>query len=243
MNPLGGITFYDSLNRLSIGILLTYFFLPCLILESDGCCCAQSNDLAALAVYIIICYIVGLFFTLLIDRLCTEGYRKRCWFLKVFYKNDLKTIVKIADKIKYPIDNSLKSYYAAYYKVQRNGLLGNVPVLEAISAFLLNLCGVAMVYAFIGIILLILTLLGLCNNPPSFLHGLCPDSILKNAYSCLTSACDCPGYCRLAALLIISSITIVMTAKSRDVVELKIYRAIILVAIFLSDNNKPSNYI
>lgn len=82
MNPLQGITFYDSINRLVIGFLasLWIFFCPNLFEW-------ELDPAIITAIYLIVCYISGLFFSLLVDRIATV--KLPCCLGNIFYKNDI----------------------------------------------------------------------------------------------------------------------------------------------------------
>lgn len=72
MNQLQGITFYDSINRLVIGFLasLWIFFCPNIFRR-------ELDPAIVTATYLIACYIWGLFFSLLVDRISTVKF-SRC---------------------------------------------------------------------------------------------------------------------------------------------------------------------
>lgn len=150
MNPLQGITFYDSINRLVIGFLASFwvfYFIDDLSQKFDSVYYA--------AVYLIACFVFGLFFSLLVDWFAEK---KHIGFLsKIFYKNNLEKIKRIASKRQVIIledDIPIPDYWRKYYAVQQAGLLGNIPALEMISAFMLNLCALSLVSAVLSLALL-----------------------------------------------------------------------------------------
>lgn len=157
MNPLQGITFYDSINRLVIGFLasLWIFFCPNLF--------EWKLDPAIItAIYVIACYISGLFFSLLVDRIATV--KLSCCLGNIFYKNDIIRIRRAAARKKVILKSmkgqpAIDAYFERYYAVQRAGLLGNVPAMETISAFLMNLAALCILYMTVVLLVIIFT----CN--------------------------------------------------------------------------------
>lgn len=160
MNPLQGITFYDSINRLVIGFLasLWIFFCPNIFRR-------ELDPAIVTATYLIACYILGLFFSLLVDRISTVKF-SRC-LGNIFYKNDIIRIRRAAARKKVILTNSkdksaTDAYFEKYYAVQRAGLLGNVPAMETISAFLMNLAALCMLYM-TGVLLVIILTRNCCQ--------------------------------------------------------------------------------
>lgn len=144
MNPLNGISFYDALNRLIIGFLasLWTFYLPIQIHEY-----LDKTHYAAL--YIVACFVVGFFFSLIVDRIAEA--KNLGVFNFIFYKNDMRRIDSIASELGINIipsetNNGIPNYWKMYYNVQRNGLLGNITAMESLSAFMLNLCSLSIAY-------------------------------------------------------------------------------------------------
>ncbi len=54
---------------------------------------------------------------------------------------------------------AIDAYFERYYAVQRAGLLGNVPAMETISAFLMNLAALCILYMTVVLLVIIFT----CN--------------------------------------------------------------------------------
>lgn len=150
MNPLQGISFYDAINRLVIGFLASlwiFYFrkeLP-----------PHFNNLYYTAVYLIACFVFGLFFSLLVDWIASQ---KHTGFLRrMFYKNNPYKIRAVASRRQVDLlgeDIPIPDYWRKYYTVQQAGLLGNISALETISAFMLNLCALSFVSTFLGLTLL-----------------------------------------------------------------------------------------
>ena len=137
MNTLPGISFYDALSRLSIGLLI---FFP--LIKISYWPKFSDDSTINLALFILTCYLAGFIISFLFNLIsscknnCVKFY---------FYKNDLTRINKLISE--YDIDtkpiqvegkDDVITYWNIYYCVQKNGLLGNVPYLEALSAFFLN---------------------------------------------------------------------------------------------------------
>lgn len=155
MNPLQGITFYDSINRLVIGFLasLWIFFCPNIFRR-------ELDPAIITAIYLIACYVFGLFFSLLVDRIATV--KLPCCLGHIFYKNDIIRIRRAAVQQKVILTNSkdqsaIDAYFEKYYSVQSAGLLGNVPAMETISAFLMNLAALCILYMTGGLLVIIFT--------------------------------------------------------------------------------------
>ena len=155
MNPLQGITFYDSINRLVIGFLasLLIFFCPNIFR-------CELDPAIITAIYLIACYVFGLFFSLLVDRIATV--KLPCCLGHIFYKNDIIRIRRAAAQQKVILTNSkdqsaIDAYFEKYYSVQSAGLLGNVPAMETISAFLMNLAALCILYMTGALVVIIFT--------------------------------------------------------------------------------------
>lgn len=131
-------SFYDALNKLVIGFLI---LLP-VVSFSD---CLSSDTI----LFVIACWMIGIFIWAVSESLM-QPFSQSLPFMK---KNNLEWINQEYDSVtkevgrKYidPVTSmplyklELRDYYSIYYKVQKNGLLGSVPVLESYSAFFLNL--------------------------------------------------------------------------------------------------------
>lgn len=190
MSPLLGSSLYDSLNRLVIGFLLSlwFFAIPCF----DISCIDYP---ITLCIYIIVCFITGLFFSLLIDKLAGINKPGINFF---FYKNKLANIRQICIRNSIPFPDTdkyeaLSTYYTYYYTVQRAGLLGSIPALETLSAFLMNLCGVCVLSLFLSACLLL-------NKNCSI-------------YCC----CHCCNIC--LCIILISFIILILSKLGRDYIE------------------------
>lgn len=162
-------SFYDGLNKLVIGFLILFPFIDF---------CSKGNDEIATISLIVFCWLIGIFlwaFLKSLSFICLSKFNLSHLFKSIPLpkKNNIdwinheyhsasedvgcKYIIKGKST---PIDNlELNDYYTIYYAVQRNGLLGSVPILESYSAFFSNLP-----FVFLWYIILILT--GIWQNNP-----------------------------------------------------------------------------
>ena len=148
MNPLQGSSFYDTINRLVVGIIATLWIFYVDSLRNSLHCFPYEIKIL---IYLIGCFIVGLFFSQLTEYIAGKNIDV---LNLIFYKNKISWIQNIAvvndvTFDKFPI---IESYYDKYYVVQCIGLLGNVPPQEALSAFMLNLSALSLYYIPIALI-------------------------------------------------------------------------------------------
>ena len=134
MNTITGFTFYDSLNKLTVGTLLL------LLVEGMIGKKAETNIL-----FFVTAFIIGIFYQTII----------KC--LTPFLTNNLHMIKKAHENVilknKYITkDDYLKAsynkddYLKAYYNVVKNGFLMNIPTLEAHENFLRNIWLICLLY-------------------------------------------------------------------------------------------------
>ena len=125
MNTISGLSFYDSLNKLTVGWLI---IMP--ILADTGS--AFNNPIAHVAAFL-----VGIIYQCVIQhstnclRNCICLIRKQNKWVKEERRR--KRITK-------------NQYNEAYYKVAMAGVLMNIPVLEAIENFIRNIFFIAVIY-------------------------------------------------------------------------------------------------
>ena len=124
MNTITGFTFYDSLNKLTVGTLLL------LLLEGMIGEKAETNIL-----FFVTAFIIGIFYQTII----------KC--LTPFLTNNLHMIKKAHENVilknKYITKDD---YLEAYYNVVKNGFLMNIPTLEAHENFLRNIWLICLMY-------------------------------------------------------------------------------------------------
>ena len=148
MNPLQGSSFYDTINRLVVGIIATLWIF---YVEPIRSCLHCFPFEIKVIVYLIGCLIVGLFFSQLTEYIAGNNINV---LNLIFYKNKISWIQNIAaaNDVKFDKLPIIESYYDKYYAVQKAGLLGNISPQEALSAFMLNLSALCLYYVFIAII-------------------------------------------------------------------------------------------
>lgn len=124
MNTITGFTFYDSLNKLTVGTLLL-LLIGGMIGEK-----AETNIL-----FFVTAFIIGIFYQTII----------KC--LTPFLTNNLHMIKKAHENVilknKYITKDD---YLEAYYNVVKNGFLMNIPTLEAHENFLRNIWLICLMY-------------------------------------------------------------------------------------------------
>jgi hypothetical protein len=90
--------------------------------------------------FCIVCYIVGLVYHRILERLLRSLRNMRCMLEKSHHdiNNEFPGIQNLpATRI---------AYYKAYYRLMRNNCLGNIPVLEAQAAFIRNVIPILAIY-------------------------------------------------------------------------------------------------
>lgn len=124
MNTITGFTFYDSLNKLTVGTLLL-LLLGGIIGEK-----AETNIL-----FFVTAFIIGIFYQTFIKNITR------------FLTNNLPMIKKAHENVilknKYITKDD---YLEAYYNVVKNGFLMNIPTLEAHENFLRNIWLICLMY-------------------------------------------------------------------------------------------------
>ena len=134
MNTITGFTFYDSLNKLTVGTLLL-LLLGGMIGEK-----AETNIL-----FFVTAFIIGIFYqTIIKDR--TRFLTNNLHMIKKAHEN-----VILKNKYMYKDDYQKAScdtddYLKAYYNVVKNGFLMNIPTLEAHENFLRNIWLICLLY-------------------------------------------------------------------------------------------------
>lgn len=167
MNTISGLSFYDSLNKMTIGILV--------LLLIDKSSEDIKYDIVSMFLFIVVAFIVGCFFQMIVQIITGDAVLKKSkknrlekinidlkksnnHFCKTQYKlikslffslftwtqwtNNPKLIQEAHNDVyKYSINSFEinRRYFKAYYNVVRNGLLMNIPILEALENFMRNL--------------------------------------------------------------------------------------------------------
>lgn len=185
MNTINGMSFYDSLTKLTMGFLLTWW-LPSIITKEE----LKLSDFSTIqsCLYIVACFVAGCLWQslgILCKKILLSITSKdssensdcyfECYLCSNMMKNKQKTFSMklscfIRDMIIFlflenrnnevmiytaynnfneeTIDRKklLDKYYKAYYKAEMEGTTRNLPVLEAIEAFLRSLIWVIICY-------------------------------------------------------------------------------------------------
>ena len=134
MNTITGFTFYDSLNKLTVGTLLL------LLLEGMIGEKAETNIL-----FFVTAFIIGIFYQTIIKCL-TPFLTNNLHMIKKAHENVIlknKYITK-DDNLKASYDTD--DYLKAYYNIVKNGFLMNIPTLEAHENFLRNIWLICLLY-------------------------------------------------------------------------------------------------
>ena len=124
MNTITGFTFYDSLNKLTVGTLLL-LLVGGMIGEK-----AETNIL-----FFVTAFIIGIFYQTFIKNITR------------FLTNNLHMIKKAHENV--ILKNNYiteDDYLKAYYNVVKNGFLMNIPTLEAHENFLRNIWLICLLY-------------------------------------------------------------------------------------------------
>ena len=151
MNPLQGSSFYDTINRLVVGIITTLWIF---YVEPIRSCVHCFPSEIKILIYLIGCFIIGSFFSQVTEWIASKNIHV---VDLIFYKNKLSWIRELAknngvELVRTDQPNALEGYYDKYYSVQKAGLLGNVPPQEALSAFMLNLSALCLYYILVALI-------------------------------------------------------------------------------------------
>lgn len=157
MNEIISSSFYDSINKLLIGFLL---FLPFIDLK-DVC---GTGEIVLLSV---ICWFIGLLFWGCIDLWLIPYFNDKEKSLKckiLLSRNNIDWINQQYDKLSNKYDIKYKDalandkdaldekdYLSIYYYDSANGLLGNIHILESLSALFRNTAIVLMIWFFLVI--------------------------------------------------------------------------------------------
>lgn len=160
MNTIQGASFYDILNRLVIGILSTLWIFSIPKLHFMDWFDYKYLDET---LYIIFCFFVGIIISTLVHYIAEQNCTLFRGVLYTINENRISLIIQEYPEIKNCIDmteNTLrKDYIDMYLSVRKEGLIGNVPQMEALSAFLQNLTFISALYFFGGLIAIMVS----CN--------------------------------------------------------------------------------
>ncbi len=219
---LTGASFYDTLNKMMIGFLI---LLPFVSKSIINCSSVYDDHLSTFISYLLIAgsWLTGIFFWTITSFVKNNNVTR---FITGKLLNKSYSSIKHAEtthysKIPDPIQKNLEGFYLkCYYDVQKNGLLGNVPVLESLSEFFFNF-----------MLVLIIWILLICFNSG------CGEYILLGCIKvavCNSGDCDC--IVRITPLMAISigALLIAISFFARIFAERKIQK-LIFEAYFYSD--------
>ena len=149
MNTITGISFYDALTKLTIGFLLTWWWLPSIIIENCSVdLCDNYFSTISNCLYIIACFIIGCLWqslAIILPCRCNMKIFKLKRLIRIitrcipYGKSNYITWIRLKHKQIYKNHkeyNIMHQYLKAYYNTQKNGLMGNIPQIEALEAFL-----------------------------------------------------------------------------------------------------------
>ena len=134
MNTITGFTFYDSLNKLTVGTLL--------LLLAGGMIGdkAETNIL-----FFVTAFIIGIFYqTFIKDR--TRFLTNNLHMIKKAHENVILKNKYITKDDYLKASYNKDDYLKAYYNVVKNGFLMNIPTLEAHENFLRNIWLICLMY-------------------------------------------------------------------------------------------------
>lgn len=146
MNPISSLSFYDSLNKLVVGILVVHLLIP------------SPSKVWDNPIFYIVAFVVGIFYQSLVRQSTLCLTNNLCMIrkaYKVFCVKHPEEIVLLKNE---------DDYLTAYYTVAKNGLLMNIPTLEALENFMRNM--------FFILIFYLVALLAQCPNVVSILKFL-----------------------------------------------------------------------
>lgn len=141
MNVITGLSFYDSLNKLTTGTLLLLLFIP-----------SQSTGNDSWLLFFIAAFLLGCFYQFCVQWL-TPFLTNIPWMIKRAYKDFYRKDFDITELPHgaCPECGSVlrQTYLMAYYNVEKNGFMMNIPILEALENFMRNMWLICLLYLII----------------------------------------------------------------------------------------------
>lgn len=129
------ISSYDFLTMMVSGFII----LLSVCGYNDNCTTAET------IVFFITCYIVGIVYHRIVERLFKPMRNMKCCIACAY--DDVAAEIKHDFEQNWNRDEIMHEYYKAYYLVMKNGCLGNIPVLETQVAFMRNISILLIAYA------------------------------------------------------------------------------------------------
>lgn len=146
MNTINGMTFYDSLTKLTIGFLLTWWWLPDILYSNLQIQNIGLYEVLFIPLYVVVCYLTGCIWISLLSLNQDNNDYSFCSLAPWGKTNYLPWIKEKKHEVEKEFTSATSSdekdenvkyeYFKAYFKVKKSGLMGNVPILEAHEAFL-----------------------------------------------------------------------------------------------------------
>lgn len=133
MENISGLSFYDSLNKMTIGVLILLLIT------------AFPTSIEGGFMFVVTAFIIGCIYQMGIQKLTSCLTNSRCMIRKAFDKFYKQDGIITAYKPKVG-KNCRQVYLLAYYRVARNGILMNIPILEALENFMRNLPLIIAIY-------------------------------------------------------------------------------------------------
>lgn len=133
----------DIASKISAYDFMTMMVSGFLILLMTGN--AFNDKMPNIAVFLIACYIVGMVYHRIVERLFKPMRNMKCCIECAY--DDVAVEIKHDFEQRWNRTEIMHEYYKAYYIVMKNGCLGNIPVLETQVAFMRNISILLIAYA------------------------------------------------------------------------------------------------
>lgn len=134
MGIFSGLSFYDSLNKLTVGVLLLLLIV--------------GEEMKSRLVFYIVAFMVGCVYQAIIRQLTKSWLSLNEGEIKEAFTKENPNLA-LPESIK-------RTYLATYYEMVKVGWLMNIPILEALENFMRNM--------FLIILLYLIAFLGDCNT-------------------------------------------------------------------------------
>lgn len=138
------LSLYDTLTMMLSGFLILFITG---VFESRA---LMFEEWYIVTLCLVACYIVGMIYHRILECLlrcfCSCPRDCKCHLFRSFCRNDEKMIRKAYEGRVEENEDIKEKYYLAYYRLAKNGCLGNIPVLEAQEAFLRDMVLIVLLY-------------------------------------------------------------------------------------------------
>lgn len=140
-----GSSFYDSINKVLTGFIL---ILPMLLICNCKINSLPISPAIAALLILVVSWIMGLILWVIqqwIKDLQENQFKEK--YVNQINKSYTSVISEHNISVLSGLPRlTLTDYYRVYYEVQKKNLLGNIPTLEALSAFFLNLIYISYIW-------------------------------------------------------------------------------------------------